>query len=184
MKLREHAKIAVIAGVLIEAILIAPLYLAWYTHLVDSVPLPFWILALEQLQLPGGFVIDLLLHTEAVRRFRAPIPIIRGLLIAAEVSVPLIQAVVLSLGAFGGLLLQRSRVARHFLASGSGVLWLALGPPALLLLLAVALTFPYWIDPDWAQFLTIVSCVWLVLATLFAGIPLAVARFRPTDQPR
>lgn len=121
-------------------------------------------------------MVERLLHTDAARDFRAPIPIARGVIIAAEISVPLIQAALLSLGAFGGLFLLRSHVARRILARRSRVLWLAFGPPALLLLLATALTFPYLIDPDWAELVTLVACVWLVLASMLLVLPLALAQ--------
>jgi hypothetical protein len=98
---------------------------------------------------------------------------------AGTISIILIQAILLSLIAFGAIFLLQSRVARRILARRGRVLLVALAPPSVLLLLAGALTFPYLIDPDWAQLLTILSCVWLILAAMFVGISLAVARFRP-----
>ena len=173
MRLREHIRIAVIAGAVTELVLIAPLFLASY-------PLPCWIAALGQLQAPGASLVLRLLHTELVRQFvahgNAP-----AVLTAGRISIILIQAILLSLVAFGAIFLLRSRVARRILARRGSVLLVAFVPPSVLLLLAGALVFPYLIAPDWAEVLASIAYVWLVLAAIFVGIPLAVARFRTAN---
>jgi len=170
MRLRQQTGIALIAGVAAEAILIAPLFLVSYSHLADAGPLADWILALGQLQSPGEPLIWHLLHTEPVRQFVAHYRNSRAVFTAATISIILIQAILLSPIAFGAQLMLRTRVARRILARRRRVLFVAFGPPALLLLLAIALMFPYLIDPDLAQLLEIVSYAWLVLAAILVAM--------------
>jgi|SRR5579872_7479182 len=168
MRLTEHIRIAVITGAVTELALITPPLLGLYE-------LPFWT------QAPGEPWVRHLLHTEPVRGFVAHYHNARAVLTAGTISIILIQAILLSLVAFGAIPLLRSRVARRILARRGRVLLVAFAPPLVLLLLAGALTFPYLIDPGWAELLAILSYLWLVLAAIFVGIPLAMARFRTAN---
>jgi hypothetical protein len=100
MRILQQVKIAIVLGTFAELILVAPLFLVFHSQIAEMVPLPTWVVALEELHWPGLPLIESLYRTHWMSQLAAQFPHSNWVIHAKGWLVIFVQATTFALVAF------------------------------------------------------------------------------------